>query len=206
MNLRSTKTIMLTLFIAFLILSGFYIYTQNADEKRGITAMEGKEIADSVAKNWHNDSIFVYLGSMEDSDKNGFAEKWYYVYYSPSTKLVENNITRYESTYIYVDASYSTIMDTEMSVDSEIGTPIKNWTLDSVDAAEIAKKNPTISSYLSKHGNADTGYGLQITDKYPTLAVWHIVYLDMGYLDAPHNAEIYVDAMTGEVLYVEANV
>ena len=205
MNNIHKKQLIAGTMIVVMLLVALLVFQALPSKEEGISAMEGEKIADNVAKNWHNDSVFVYLGSM-NSDKDGFAEKWYYVYYSPSTKVVENNTTRYEMAYIYIDSQHSTKIDATFAVDSEIGVPIKNWTLDSTDAAKIAKNNPTIKLYLDKHGNADTGYTLQITEKYPNQAVWYITYVDMGFFDDPHNAEIYIDASTGNILFVEAKI
>ena len=187
----------------FLIL--FLSLQLSQNDKHGISAKEGKEIADSIAKNWHNDSVFVYCGSM-GSCKDGLAEEWYYVYYSPSTKVVEYNITKYEQSFIYVNANGYTKIDSGFAVDSAIGLPARNWVLDSTDVAQIAKDNPTISAYLSKYKNPSAGYTLQVIESYPNRTTWSIGWIDWGVMDDPHSARIYIDATTGEVLYVEADL
>lgn len=183
----------------------------NPDEDiKTITALEGKEKADKIANEWNEDSILVLVGSVGKGDDSGGRTAWYYSYYSrPSTKVVDN-VTKHQHVNIRVNS------ENEVSKEefwSRKGEDITNWTVDSDQAVEIAKQEPEIESYLDEYDDASLGMTLKMWDNLPNgeknpnqdSATWSIGWEDMGGFDDPKHARVFVDAESGEVLYVEAD-
>ena len=189
------------------MLMGTIIYLAlDNSHSSGITAMEGSTVAESIAKSWHDDARLTQIGSLDSSEKiEGNAEGWIFTYYSPNTEEIVADGVRYERAHIIVYANNTTSCSYAIRYLEDIGQTIENWTLDSSQAHQITLDNNEIHSFLKKYTHADIGYTLQIRDTYPDRPVWFISFLDMGIMDNPHSAEIYIDANTGEVLYVHAD-
>lgn len=87
------------------------------------------------------------------------------------------------------------------------GNPLKNWTLDSDEAMDVAKENPKISEYLNEYDDAEVDHmQLDMWGEYSKDdAVWIISWMYNAGLDNPKNARAIINAHTGEVLYAEAD-
>jgi hypothetical protein len=171
-----------------------------------ITAFEGYEITYKKSKEWHNDSMLMSIGSMGKHDENGKASKWYYEYYSPFTSIEENNVTKYEIIFIFINYKFELSNITDYLVIDEIGEPIINWSIDSDQAVAIAKRDNKIKSFLSKYENSEIGLNLRMEKKYSNNPIWSIGWSDQGWMDNPHNARIIIDAKYGNILKVETQM
>ena len=191
--------------IGILLVSTILYIALDNSHSSGITAMEGRAVAEIIAKAWHNDALLSQIGGIDNENQVGNTNGWVFTYYSPSTEQVEDNMTKYERAHIVVYANNTTVCSYAIRYSGEIGQSIDNWTIDSPDAYQIVENNSQISSFLDKYRNSDVEYTLQIRNSYPDRPVWFIIFLDMGIMDNPHSAEIHIDANTGEVLYVRAD-
>ena len=85
--------------------------------------------------------------------------------------------------------------------------PIFNWTIDSDEAYSIAMKNEKINEYIERYDDevVDSFYLSGTENGDP---VWRITWMaSSGFVpDNPHPAEIQINATTGEVLYVDADL
>lgn len=197
-----TKYILVALVVIVIVVASIGYYLIKDAGVEGITAMEGKIIGDNLAKTWHDDAILVQVGSMDSEHNSGFSEAWIYTYNSPSTEHMDGNFSLFEMVQIIVYANQTTHISYWPNGGEMI--PITNWTIDSTHAYEIALDNQDISDFLHKYPSADPGSSLWVRMDYPDCPSWHICWQDWGFIDDPHNAEIYIDANTGEVLYVRS--
>lgn len=183
---------------------GFFSYYLLENQPGGITAMEGKIISDNVATAWNEDAILTQVGSV-GTERAGRASGWIYTYYSPSTEQLMDDGMKYERAQILVYSNQTTLEDYAIRYSDEIGEPIEDWNVDSPQAYDIAIDSAEISTFLHKYRNSDIASSIRVRQAYANTTVWHISWQDWGVMDNPHNAEIYIDANTGEVLYVRAD-
>ena len=92
-----------------------------------MTAMEAKEIANLMAINWHTDAVLTSIGSIGDKDDNGGSLEWCFYYVSPLTVLIENNVTKYDTAYIYVFNNQSSFMETAFRFGTGFFKSINNF-------------------------------------------------------------------------------
>ncbi|MFW6142026.1 MAG: PepSY domain-containing protein [Candidatus Saliniplasma sp.] len=188
----------------------------NSDkEKETMTALQAYNIAKEIANEQYDDSILVLVGLGGYSDGKGGAYRWSFRCYSPSTLIIEDNVSYYQRMYIYVYADDNTENQTRYITKSSFSNPIENWTIDSDEAVEIAKQEPQIESYLDEYPGASLGMTLKMWEKLPdgrenpnqSSATWSIGWSDSGgYFGDPAHARVFINANTGEVLYVDADI
>ena len=193
--------------LTVVMIIGTLIYSCLEKKEDLITAIEGKFIADELAKEWYNDALLVEVGQIGGGhdDNNGKDSRWYYKYVSHSTNITEKNIIKYERLYVYVMSNGTTTNETAFRIREDIGKPIERWIIDSDQAVKIAKENPKISEFLSKYKGAHVGLNLRMEDEYPN-AIWSIGWSHQGFMDDPHNANIVIDATNGEILEVDTQM
>jgi len=166
-----------------------------------ITAREGLALANGVAHEWNNDSVLVYVRDY-GSFFEGECTAWYYIYYSPSSGRAINNWTTYS--LLFVDVYYDNTYKTE-EIQSSAEPPILNWTVDSDEAYSIAMKNKEIRAFMDEYPGACVDI-FSLHGREDGNPVWNIEWVDWGFMDDPHWAKIQIDATTGEVFYVEADL
>jgi len=185
------------------------------EEKETMPALQAYEIAEEIAKEWYDDSVLVLVGLGGYSDGRGGAHRWSFRYYSPSTLIIEDNVSYYKRMYIYVYADNETETQTAYIAKSSFSDPIGNWTIDSDEAVEIAKQIPEIESYLDEYSRASLGMTLKMWERLPDgrenpnqdSATWSIGWSDSGGIFGdPAHARVFINANTGEVLYVDADI
>ena len=184
------------------------------EEKETMTALQAYEIAEETAKEWYDDSVLILVGLGGYSDGRGGAHRWSFRYYSPSNYIDHNdNATKYASAYIYIYANNDTDIVEDFSIIYD--KTITNWTIDSDEAVEIAKQEPQIESYLDGYPGAGLGMSLKMWERLPDgrenpnqdSATWSIRWEHMGGMfDDPAHARVFINANTGEVLYVDADI
>ena len=168
---------------------GYYlVYQKNS----GITAMEGREVADEIAIDWNENAILINVRAINMCD-DGTSESWVY-YYSPTLNIVGN--TNCLSVWVFSNSS------TRLRYDAEPGDgrPINNWDIDSDEAYEIALSNYEVNLFMLKNPKFDT---FQLGHSPSGNFIWYLGWSDNGFLDNPSSIYVQIDATTGQVLSVE---
>ena len=193
------KKILIFSIIAMLGLgSAIFIHILNTNSK-GITAMEGKSAADEIALRWNSSAIFVGMGNCGQIDEEGKCTCWIYQY---QNKMDGNGTYRLNIKIYYNRENKTEILWLNAPTST---ARIKNWTIDSDEAYSIAMKNEKIKAYMDRYANAGVDI-FSLTGSQSGNPVWEIAWVDWGFMDDPHWAKIQIDATTGEVLYVEADL
>jgi len=186
-----TKLIIVSVIVIILVISSIGIYLMGGGAS-GITAMEGREIADEIALNWSANATLTRI--QKGADMYGNFNGWGYSYFDEpiitnSTKCANIGIKTNGTTSIRI----STVLGDRQ--------PMGMWSIDSDVAYEIAKDNSAIKSFLLHRPVLDT-FSLGNSTGTPT---WYIEWGYNAWIDDPHWARIEIDANTGEVLFVEAD-
>lgn len=167
----------------------------------GITAKEGYSKALEEALKWNQSAKLIQIRK-NSQVINGKASQWRYNFGVNNDKnnsidiIVCVNGTVFSPRIYRVGPNYYFI---------------ENWTIDSDEAYNIAMSNPTIKTYLNKYGSDVHIYSFILgTHKAPgelyNKTVWGIEwYGDVTGDEDYKGAEIDIDAITGEVLYVKAD-
>ena len=196
MNLKMTVILVIVAILAILAIGGSIVYFWNTYKPR-ITAMEGKSIADQTALKWSSTAVSVWAVS-STINYDGRASSWSYEYAS------EPSLSG-KGLYITVTSDFAvTTSELKFPVDY---IPITNWSIDSTDAVNIAKANSTIKEYLSTYSDAKISR-MDLVSHYPDniSCVWIVEWNSPGLWDNPHWAEVRIDATTGKILMVEADL
>ena len=131
--------------------------------------------------------------------QDGRSEGWLYEFMAPFSEGIVGAL----SVEIYFNGNVKTY---EYRGQGNFTTGLNfvpNWTLDSDEAMEIAKKNQTIAEYLSKCSEAYASMDLSANETYS--CVWWINFdypVPVG--EGSYYAEIRIDGHTGKVLSAEA--
>ncbi len=183
------------LIIAIIVLSSHI----NTLETHGISAVNAKNIADERATEI-NESLKLYsvvgIGNYLD---NGECEGWMFKYRSDS-HLSERAVIK-----VWWDGKVESYTD-DFSTKSAF---IKNWTIDTTEAVRIAKNVQEIKEYLSRFDNPYIERIAIVGENNRTNGcIINIQWMaGSGFVpDNPHTAEIQIDATTGNVLYVNADL
>ncbi len=196
------RTVIFSIFAVILMLSVISIYTQHGggQNTEKITAMDGKSTADKIAIEWNNSATLVGGGLCGEIDNEGKATCWTFAYqnnmngngtYEFNVKVYGNGETK--TWILWLNAPTST-------------HKIEGWTIDSDEAYSIAMKNEKIKAFLHKYPDAEVDSFSLHSSGNSSHPVWKIEWVDWGFLDNPHWAEIQIDATTGNVLYVNADL
>lgn len=195
---KLTKTIVsfLVIFIVFVTVVGCLDWHLLQSKPQVISAHEGLEKTNSIAKGWRQNATLVVIYSAGEVTSEGKATKWRYSYAELS--MITNTTKGYD-VILSSDGSFTTY---------ETKSPptryaLSNWTIDSDEAIKIARENPTISTYLSTYKGA-TIESMAIGAN-QTCSGWTIEWSDQGFMDNPHSAKISIDANTGNVIYIESD-
>ena len=164
----------------------------NNEDNSGISAFEGKEIADPIALEWNeNATLFEIRGHHKNK---GLSDYWFYGYIYPN---ISENDTGF-SICVFNDNSFRS-RDCEILIEKK---PICNFSIDSTDAYDVAILNEKIKAYLAKYKGHINHFVLWNIDNIHWRIEWEI---DATGNEDYKRAEIHIDANTGEVLYVEAS-
>jgi len=151
----------------------------------------------------------VRIGQIWGSANNdGYGKRWHCSFSVP-----KNHTHRIGFDYtVYGDESIELI--NKRTYPKTNGNPIENWTIDSDEAVEIAKQEPEIESYLDEYPRASLGMTLKMWERLPDgrespnqdSATWSIGWEYMGGMfEDPAHARVFINANTGEVLYVDGD-
>jgi hypothetical protein len=187
--------------LILLIISIILFNNQNSSNRRYISALEGRNQADDIAKDWNENATLISIGvsDKENVTMDGKCTKWTYVYYNNLTNksidalwiiIGENGLISMGNYSISGPSSFR-------SIDYNI--------IDSTKAFEIAKENDKISSFLLEYDyiviedfSLDTK-SIIPRDNHP---MWYIHWYSPGDFDNPKNMEIKIDAVTNEIIYI----
>jgi len=189
--------IFLVIILSSLTLASLFMIHNDSNEERGISALDGLNVANERAREWNPDASLVYVTGMGKIYSNGKCDKWRYTY---SDNAPDINISKGFEIVVFWNGSYE-----EREIDHPPAThEIDKWNIDSTKALEIAKSSGHIRTYLEKHDDAYIE-SIVLTANESGCA-WSISWMSWGFLDNPQTAVINIDATTGEVLYVEADL
>ena len=189
-----SKLIIVSVIVIILVIASIGIYLIGGGAS-GITAMEGKEIADEIALAWNASAVLVGGGGSNEILNDGRATCWQFSYHND----LRGNGTYEFRVWVYTDGS-NKAEEIRLNAPTNVNA-IVNWSLDSDSIMNIAlqnseinsfmKHNPTIDMFIIK-GGADT-------------SIWSIYWVYNAGFDDPKWAQIQIDANTGEILYVDAD-
>ena len=181
-----SKLIIVSVIVIILVIASIGIYLIGGGAS-GITAMEGREIAEQLALNWSDNATLVYVTG---DPHQAIAYRYW--------NLTNNTINCLEVT-VYTNK----VTETRYTRCLHDEYPICNWTIDSDEAYEIAMDNENINSFMAHYPTLDS-FSLA-TPRLDNNSVWYIYWCYNAGFDDPKWAQIQIDATTGEVLYVEAD-
>jgi len=176
--------------IVIVLLTGLsYYYLQQSDEAEGITALEGKEIADVIAFEWDKDAMLMAIIPSDDIDENGNGLRWNYYYLN---SLVPGNVSELTVLVAYNDTVISDARNISYSLDEEF--PIDGDFLDSNQAAEIVYGTDTYIEWEQVHKASKVMFLVLHNDSVRN--VW-LITVDGGN-DYNYYWPIRINATTGE--------
>ena len=183
--------------LLFLIISSHFCCCLMSDSNdvnnKGMSAFEGKKIADPIALNWCEN---IVLFEIRGHYRNGYAEYWFYDYMNSSLNSSLN--TEMITIKVFEDKSYYVSYFKQANE----RRPILVFKIDSPNASDIALSNEKIERYLSKYNADIEDFDLRNIDG---TTYWKIFWdYDPGG-ENYKRAEIHIDANSGEVLYVKAD-
>ena len=188
-----SKLIIVSIIVIILVIASIGIYLIGGGAS-GITAMEGREIADDVANNWSENATVITAKKAGEMQADGRFLTWDYMYIN--TEIITES-TECIGIRIYSNGTF-TVRD-----NASFGPykPIISWNIDSNRAYEIAQENSAINTFLGRGPSLEAFFLGSSTEK----PIWILEWCDPGFMDDPKWAKIEIDANTGEVLYVEAD-
>ena len=191
LDVDKTKFIVISLVIVIILIASLGIYLIE-DGAGGITAMEGKEIADEIAKEWSQDAVLslIHKGSLMIHD--GYFQIWGY-YYLDSPII--NNTTKCIG--ITVESNGDTFITHNISINGI--RPITDFSIDSDEVYDIAKEIPDIASFIKTNPSVEV-FSL---DASTGDSIWTIEWVGASVVDHARLAQVQIDANTGEVLFVQ---
>jgi len=184
--------VMSIVIIIFITALTHILFFSPTDDK--MTAMEGVDIANYVAKEWDSSAILISVTDVDfNVDKNGESDVWRYIYLDDDaeTDNLELFIVK-----VHPDNSHTTeiLMTDYMTFNHEI----EGWTIDSDEVLEIAWAESDFIEFREECGVGEISMGLYYNNS-EERAEWEIIILeDKIWKDDEYLFRI--DAETGEIL------
>ena len=171
--------------------------SEEDDIEKYYSAKEGLESARKIANNYLINPIVVKILTNVPLTK-GYASIWIYVFYNQS------DVEKIGANGIIVKLHFDKTFEVEFSNNTPVGRfSIEQFNIDSPEAYEIAVSNPEINYFLSKYNNEILEYKVYYGSEGPE---WYIFWQKKPQTDEDYKrAEIKIDAITGELLYVRAS-
>lgn len=190
-NKKKAITITIATIVILLVgLAGIYVINSKVS---GITAMEGREIADVAAQEWNTSAKLSYMTSENNIYSDGTSSCWLYHY------IVDDLPEESERVFIYVYENKSYEISEAEPI---IFYFIDELDMDSTEALEQAMANPQTNDWLSSR--PDASLTLMVLDTNMSGATG--TYWSIWWIDNETNEQIgsIVEASTGEVFFLEA--
>ena len=198
------------LIISLLITSSTLCITKTNNEnnnlndesgENSITAKEGYLIALEEAIKW-NASAKLYFVDRNGPITNGQISYWKYRF----GNIVNDTIEKID---IFISKNHSYICRNN-NYYGPLKIPITDWEIDSYQAYVISISDPTIGEFIDKYNCKERirefllGYfiGPEVVKNH---LAWYICWYDEVADKDYKGAKIYIDAITGEILYVNAS-
>ncbi len=171
----------------------YVLYDSLTDDR--MTAKEGLDIANDVAKEWDSSAILICVADGDDFnvDENGESYVWWYIYVDDEAEM--DNLELF-IVKVHPDNSYTTeiLPVNDMAFNHEI----EGWTIDSDKALDIAWAEPNFIDFREEYGVGEISMGLYYNNSQER-AEWEIIILeDKSWKDDEYLLRI--DAETGEIL------
>jgi len=194
---KKTKILICCIVVVMIVVSAIVVFFVTQKQPSYITAKEGFEKAEPIAKKWNNASVLRGLRSGVFQD--GRSEGWLYEFIAPFSEGIIGAL----SVEIYFNGNVKTYEYRGQGNFTPRLNFVPNWTLDSDEAMELAKKNQTIAEYLSKCSEAYASMDLSANETYS--CVWWIEFdYPFRITEGSYHATISIDGHTGKVLSAEA--
>ena len=194
---KKTRILICCIVVVIIVVSAIVVFFVTQKQPSYITAKEGFEKAEPIAKKWNNASNLCIVYPRYIS-QDGKSEQWVYIFEAPFSKGIRGELTIkiYSNGNVNTEEYYGGNFIPGLNF-------VPNWTIDSDEAMEIAKKNKTIAEYLSKCPQAGIDMCLRPDETYS--CVWWIKFdypVPVG--EGSYYAEIRIDGHTGKVLSAKA--
>ena len=155
-------------------------------EPRVFAARQGLDIAEAAARVWAQDAALVYVENDEPLDPQGQAQRWGYLYYSPSLDKARGYSVR--------NGKIVVAENLDIRIDPP---PLTRGWIDSGQALAEADRGAGAQFCRDTQGRLATMLLMRgaFDDKAPDQTTWTLVY------DAPHAPSLFVviDAADGKV-------
>ena len=193
MNKKVIIKIVAIVCAVLICLSFVYFHSLTNVTREGLTAIEGKTIADDIAYEWNSSALLGSVRTIEYAKLDGLSDYWIYGYLNPYNYSYFVDITVFAS-------GETEVKHYNISLNVSYDASKWNWNIDSDDAYDIIISDPTIKQFKSKYGVGSLEFSLGGSNPY-----WYVSLHASRLFDDPKSAEIQIDATTGEVLYVEVD-
>jgi hypothetical protein len=192
---KKNKRIIIVSIVIILVVVGILVYPLFLDAneaEEGMTAIEGKVIADEVAKEWNDNATLYRVSVGEQSVPTGKAGLWQYYY-----RTFDKNFSADRQIVVYV-YNETGVYYFPLALEAN-DTPIRNWEIDSDQAIDIALNNKTLSSYLTTNEiGRERTLSFMLTMENKSYPVWKISWdkeFDVSDMD---DARIKINATSGK--------
>jgi hypothetical protein len=219
-NLKTKKNKIIAVGITvIIILASVIIYIQFRDQ--GITALEGRIIADKAIQDISSNTNLIFVTNMDETYVfEGKSKEWGYSY-----QICETDFIDHVGVSVKSNGDVEIINDHQsrynMSFVQNYSFPIypaitTNWSIDSTELMNITIQNEEFQSFIEKYPDAYIRMQLGYTNSTLNLGEygWEGVYGDSNYLvwrvlcgcmndDESWNSFAFIiDATTGELLLI----
>ena len=185
------------IFVLIIIFTTYTLWYLSKCTSNLLTEKDMLDAANDIAKNWSSTACLAAISVDGYVECGEYHVTWIrYVYVD--NKTLQDEYPR-AIAVIYEEGNFKTQI-WPLGDDRPLGT----WNITCTEAFGIAKNNKEVKKFLKafpKH-NVEV-FKLSNASSIP---IWRIEMVDWGFMDDPHWAKIRIDATTGEVLYVEADL
>lgn len=186
-----TTVIIVVLFIGLTsFIVGCYCWELSNGEK-GISALQGKKIADTYAFSWCSGASLLTIDCGE-MIKDGYFSSIRYEYWN-------NTDSSNNSLEITVDNHFNTVC--RVGGYQRHRTPVSDSITDSPEIFSNFRSNSEVDSFLSVNGGYAENFYLYYDVDYNT-TVWYIHWYSGGFMDDPHSISALFNASTGATIKV----
>lgn len=189
---RTRITIVLIIIILALVAAPGIYRIENGSG--GITAMEGRLIADRIAKEWSQNATLCSIDKGSVMEGGGYFQIWGYYYLNGSSPAGETEV---------IGITVESNGDNSFIHNASMGNaePINAFSIDSDNAYAIASEIPALDSFLGKNPSVEV-FSLKASSGN---AVWTIEMVETSIADRARWAQVRIDANTGDILFVHVD-
>ena len=173
-----------------------------------ITALDGKNIADTVADKWNMEAILIRVTSTvigNGLDDKGESNSWFYIYIVVKEKEDDTSIC--DELRVEINSKGENEQSTSSMNYNDIKVqPVVDWTIDSDEAIRIAKEDRNVKEFLEVYPDSIFGMSIESDTSEELnefgkvwIIHWYVIEGDYDTL----SAKIWIDYTTGDVIFSE---